>query len=60
MIAFQGECLDGLVTLNWSTDSEFNSAYFDVEKSVNGIDWQIINSQIAALNSSSQIEHHFF
>ncbi len=60
LIAFQGECLDGLVTLNWSTASEFNSAYFDVEKSVNGIDWQIINSQIAALNSSSQIEYYFF
>ena len=60
LITFQGECLDGLVTLNWSTASEYNSAYFDVEKSVNGIDWQIINSQIAALNSSSQMDYLFF
>ncbi|MBL6667272.1 MAG: T9SS type A sorting domain-containing protein [Crocinitomicaceae bacterium] len=59
LISFNGQCLGDVVGLNWSTASENNSAYFDVEKSQNGIDWSVIHSETAAGNSSAQIDYEY-
>jgi hypothetical protein len=43
----------GAVAINWSTASESNNKYFDVEKSFDGSNWTAINSLISAGNSST-------
>jgi len=44
--------------LFWSTASENNNDFFTVEKSTNGIDWEIINRQSGAGNSSNQLDYY--
>ena len=59
LLSFSGECQDGVSVLKWSTASEHNSSYFDVEKSTNGFDWEIIHSEDAAGVSTSLVEYEF-
>ena len=59
LFSFSGECQDGASLLKWSTASEYNSSYFDIEKSDNGFDWEIIHSEDAAGISTSLIEYEF-
>jgi hypothetical protein len=47
LISFSGLCEDGFVDLKWQTASEFNSAYFDVEYSRDGQEWNVIHSETA-------------
>lgn len=53
LISFSGECVNGLVDLDWQTASEFNSAYFDVEYSRDGQEWEVIHSETAVGNSNT-------
>ncbi len=41
------------VSVNWSTASEYNSKYFDIEKSLDGANWTAIQSANAAGNRST-------
>ena len=59
LISFTGNCAEGVVDLTWSTASEFNSAYFDLEKSRDGVSWEVINTQYAAGESTETLEYHF-
>ncbi len=59
LLSFSGECQDGASLLKWSTASEYNSSYFDIEKSDNGFDWEIIHSEDAAGISTSLVEYEF-
>ncbi len=43
----------GGVVINWSTASETNNKYFDVEKSTDGSNWGVVNSLNSAGNSST-------
>lgn len=45
------------VELNWQTASEINNNYFTVERSLNGIDWEIISIIDGAGNSSSLLSY---
>ena len=58
LISFSGNCDAGNVTLEWKTASEHNSAYFDVEKSRDGENWQVINTVTAAGNSNSVLTYN--
>ena len=59
LILFSGSCLDGVVDITWSTASEFNSAYFDLERSRDGVSWEVINTQDAAGESTETLEYYF-
>ena len=59
LLSFSGECQNQTSVLNWSTASEYNSAYFDIEKSENGFDWEVIHSVDAAGFSSSLVEYQY-
>lgn len=48
LLSFNGICSENGVELNWSTASEFNSAYFEVQKSTEGNNWRTIQTQAAA------------
>ncbi|RYF87948.1 MAG: T9SS type A sorting domain-containing protein [Chitinophagaceae bacterium] len=41
------------VAVNWSTASEFNNKYFDVEKSIDGANWTAFQTVAGAGNSST-------
>lgn len=43
------------VLLEWQTESEYNSDYFEVERSVNGIDWNRLFTINAAGESSESV-----
>lgn len=47
------------VTLNWTTLSEENNAGFDIEKSVNGKDFEVIGTVEGAGNSIDKIDYSF-
>lgn len=54
LLTFKGNCDDDSVKLEWQTSSEHNSSFFDIEKSRDGLSWQIIN-QVAAAGNSNDI-----
>ena len=46
--------------LNWVTSLEINSDYFDIERSDNGKNWELIGNLKAAGNSNSDVAYEFF
>ena len=49
----------GKVLLFWETLSELNNDYFSIEKSVNGIEWDIIGKINGAGNSSTKLYYNY-
>jgi hypothetical protein len=47
------------VALTWNTQQEMNSAYFDVQRSTDGISWQTVGTVAAQGNSSVVTDYHF-
>lgn len=43
--------------LQWTTTSEINSDYFKIERSANGVDWNVIATMNAAGNSNTSISY---
>jgi hypothetical protein len=58
LVSFTGNCVDGVVDVTWTTESEFNSAYYELENSRDGIAWEVINTQDAAGQSTETLEYH--
>ncbi len=58
-LSFNGERVEKLTKLNWSTASEKNSSYFTVQKSINGVEFSNIG-QVKAANFSSQVSNYSF
>ncbi len=58
LLSFNAYCNDqGIADLSWQTASEHNSSHFDVEKSRNGLDWEVIQTIPAAGNSNELITY---
>ena len=51
------ECTDNGIEIKWQTASEYNSSYFNVEKSRDGLTWNVIDSIGAAGNSVQLIDY---
>ena len=51
LLSFNGNCHEGQVNLEWQTASEHNSDYFEVKKSRDGINWQLLTTVPSAGNS---------
>jgi hypothetical protein len=61
LISFQANCIEDYTSINrWSTASESNSSYFQLEKSRDGINWQLLSVIEAAGNSTTKIDYEFF
>jgi hypothetical protein len=54
LVSFSGVCEDGLINLTWQTASEFNSSHFDVEKSRDGENWQVL-TKIQSAGTSNEL-----
>lgn len=57
LINFKAEINNSITNLSWQTASEKNSSYFDVEKSVDGINFTTI-TKINAKGKSSTLENY--
>jgi hypothetical protein len=58
LLSFSGNCEDEKVSLEWKTASEHNSSYFDVEKSRDGENWNLLTTVPAAGNSVSLLTYN--
>ena len=58
-VDFKGSTTEGRVRLQWATATEQSSAYFDIERSSNGNDYQRIGSVTAAGNSNGRRDYSF-
>lgn len=55
LLDFTAVKINESVLLEWQTESEYNSDYFEVERSVNGIDWNRLSTINAAGESSESL-----
>ena len=60
LVSFSGLCEEGVVNLTWQTASEFNSSHFDVEKSRDGENWQLLSTVPSAGTSNELITYQSF
>lgn len=60
LISFTAEKLDGdIVQLNWTTSSEVNNEYFQIERSMDAVNWIEAGRINGAGNSSTNINYEF-
>jgi hypothetical protein len=59
MLEFNGLCQTDHVRLFWQTASELNSSYFDIERSIEGYDWKVIESIEGSGNTSSTTDYEW-
>jgi hypothetical protein len=58
LVSFSGTCEGGNIHLTWKTASEFNSSHFDVEKSRDGENWQLLTLVPSAGSSNELLTYH--
>src|SRR4030095_10585973 len=58
-IFFNAKCEGAKVLLTWKTAQEQNSSHFNIERSVDGISWTVINSLPAAGNNNTEHSYSF-
>ena len=57
LVSFQANCTEQGVALRWQTASEHSSAYFEIERSADGQNWNQIGQVEAAGNSTSLLNY---
>tara|TARA_R100001509_G_C4876511_1_gene218679 strand:+ start:207 stop:1271 length:1065 start_codon:yes stop_codon:yes gene_type:complete len=57
--SFTGNSYPNLNLIEWTTQSEYNSDYFSLEKSINGVNWEEITQISAAGTSNEEIGYSF-
>lgn len=55
---FDAECKQEGVVVTWQTASEFNASRFEVYKSFNGIDFELVGTVTAAGNSNVSVDYY--
>ena len=55
LLYFKGSVYNSDNILHWSTASEDNNDYFTIEKTKDGIDWEVLDREPGAGNSSNQL-----
>lgn len=59
LLSFEGEAHQGKIILNWSTLSEINSDYFEIERSINGVNFKALE-KMPSHHHSQQLESYVF
>ena len=57
LVSFNGSCESEEVKLTWQTATEHNSSYYEVEKSRDGMEWQVLTTVTAAGNSTQLLNY---
>jgi hypothetical protein len=58
-IDFKAELMDRNARLTWSTASEINSDYFNIERSIDGLNFDVVGTVSAAGTSQTLLEYEF-
>ena len=58
-VSVQANCNDGKVLVTWVTAEEQNSSHYEVERSADGVRWEVIGRVQAAGNSSAETRYSF-
>lgn len=58
LLSFSGSCEESKNSIEWQTASEHNCAYFDLQKSRDGENWQTIQTLTAAGNSNEHLTYN--
>jgi hypothetical protein len=56
---FEGVAHPTFNLINWTTESENNSNYFDLESSIDGENWKVVTTSPAAGNSNEEIRYSY-
>ena len=56
---FEGILYPMFNLINWTTESENNSSYFDLESSIDGENWKFVTTKNAAGNSNEKINYSY-
>lgn len=59
MVSFNGYQANGLNQLTWSTVNEINTSVFVVQRSTDGVNFEDVETQTAAGNSSTLLNYYF-
>ena len=59
LISFQGEATDNNVILSWSTATELNNDRFEIQRSLDGVDFETLGS-VAGNGTTNQLSHYSF
>lgn len=59
LVSFYAMLADGKVELNWVTASEQNNDRFEIERSPNGIDYQMINTMRGAGTTNERVHYNY-
>jgi hypothetical protein len=57
LVSFHANCVEQGVALTWQTASEHSNAYFEVERSVDNQNWNVLETVQAAGNSTSLLTY---
>ena len=57
LLGFNGKCSDDEVSLEWQTATEYNSDYFEVAKSRDGVNWKQLKIVKSAGNSTQLLTY---
>jgi len=52
LVSFYSSCENQNIVLKWSTATEANNGYYSIERSTNGINWQVVGTVEGTGNSS--------
>lgn len=59
LLSFSGEVKNRINMLYWTTYSENNNDYFILERTIDGIDWEVVNKQPGAGTSSGALDYTY-
>jgi hypothetical protein len=59
LLSFTSECYNQSIVLEWITATEINNDYFSIERSIDGINWQLVAIVDGAGNSTSNTIYSF-
>ena len=59
MVSFKGAFSNGIVNLNWVTASEINNQYFEVQRSIDGINWSWVGVVAGSGNTVNLTQYSF-
>ncbi len=59
LVSFEGMESGNEISLSWSTASEENSSHFEVQKSSNGFDWEVIG-EVKSHENSTDMNYYVF
>lgn len=58
-VSFEAEALEDAIQLNWETATEQHTSHFEIERSLNGVDFEKVGEVMAAGHSQELLSYQF-